>query len=372
MQDTDFDSESFVNLDYCSRIFPNALRTSPCALVALHGRFKHGRLRYFLSLPHGARVSMSLAFGKLRRAVIRLLPAKKAILKRGALLRPRFRRKVLFRIFSAMADSCPDLPSGFLTNLGIDKRLRIHVSSADLTAVFGAPRFNIAERSSLELALALFRESDCFVDVGSYLGLYVFYLRARSRNPKPIYFFEPDPVHFRRIQVNLASNKIDAIGLQAAMAARSGQAMFYQNKYHDMSGSLVRENWVGDIVEPIEVTTMSFGDLVVEQNLKNVCLKVDVEGGEEEFWEGAKGALESVNSMIIEMLEPAIHKKLIQRIVKHSGYHAYYINDYTLQHSISGEFTYVHPFYNWLFCRESPADLVRRLAGTNFQVIGRQ
>jgi FkbM family methyltransferase len=306
---------------------------------------------------------------RLASSAVSLVPAKETILISGAMLPPQFRTMLLFRFFSALAARCSPLPSEFVTNLGIDKRLRVHVFSADLGAAFGAPRLNIGERSSLDLALAFFQHSDCFVDVGSYIGVFVFYLRSRADGSKPIYFFEPDPSLFERIKSNLIRNKIDAIGFQAAMTTNSGKVTFYRNRTHDCSGSLVKEDWQGDALDPTEVTAMSFGDFVAEKGLGNACVKVDVEGAEEQFWEGAKNALDAVNSIIIEMLGPAIKKKLPAKIIESSGFHAYYINDYSLQHSVSGEFTYVYPFYNWLFCRESPTDLRHKLAGTNFKII---
>jgi hypothetical protein len=130
---------------------------------------------------------------KLAGHVISSLPGKVAITKHGARLPPFLRNTLTVQFLSAVAARCPAMPADLDTNLGIHPRLHVGVSSSKASLLFGAPRLFIGERSSLELALALFRYSGCFLDVGSNIGLFVFYLRCRSVGSKPIYFFEPDP-----------------------------------------------------------------------------------------------------------------------------------------------------------------------------------
>ena len=50
------------------------------------------------------------------------------------------------------------------------------------------------------------------------------------------------------------------------------------------------------------------------------------------------------------------------------GLKAYYIRDFELIPSVDGEFEYVAPFWNWLFCRMSPNELAARLSATGFRV----
>jgi hypothetical protein len=69
----------------------------------------------------------------------------------------------------------------------------VKISSSKSALLFGAPHLFIGERSSLDLAAALLKYADCFIDVGSNIGLYIFYLRCRDGCLKPIYFFEADP-----------------------------------------------------------------------------------------------------------------------------------------------------------------------------------
>jgi FkbM family methyltransferase len=308
---------------------------------------------------------------KLARCIIYLVPGKLLITKLGARLPPFLRTALTAKFFSVVAALCAKVPADLDTNLGIKSKLHVTVASLKASLVFGSPRLFVGERSSLELVLSLFQYSDCFLDVGSNIGLFVFYLRCRSLSSKPIYFFEPDPVLFSRLENNIAKNELKNIkGFQAAMAERTGRTIFYRNKTDDSSGTLIKEDWSQHSLEAIQVDQISFDAFVSENHLKCICAKVDVEGAEEAFLTGAKSSLNNLNYLVIEILGPAIRRGLAPRIIREGKFRAYYINDFTLEHSPSGQFTYVAPFYNWLFCREDPTSLRQKLLGTQFRVVG--
>lgn len=289
------------------------------------------------------------------------LPLKAAIVRNAAHLPPALRSKLGVRLLRVVAASCSSLPAELRTNLGISSNLSVTVASSKAELIFGAPKLHVAERASLELALQLFNYSDCFLDVGANIGLFLFYLRCNAGSKKPIYFFEPDPDLFSALKSNINANKLDSVtGYQWAMSVVSGQTTFFTNKTDNSSGSLVKEDWSNHTLEPIEVQTTSFSDFVHERRLRGICAKVDVEGAEEAFFEGAKSALDRLSYLIIEILGPAVRRKLPTRIIR-AGFQAYYINDFTLEYTQSGDFTYVPPFYNWLFCREAPTELRGKL-----------
>jgi FkbM family methyltransferase len=187
---------------------------------------------------------------------------------------------------------------------------------------------------------------------------------------KPIYFFEADPDLFLGLKTNISRNGVQNVqGFSVAMAEKVGKAIFFQNKTDDSSGTLIKADWSKHLLRPIEVDKTSFTAFAKECQLKNVCAKVDVEGAEELFFDGARSSLDKLKFLIIEILGPAVSRKFPARLIREGNFHAYYINDYRLEHSPSGDFTYVPPFYNWLFCRESPASLRDTLIGTKFQII---
>ncbi len=312
----------------------------------------------------------NMVLQKVGRRIISWLPAKCSIAKGGATLSPSFRTLLTARFLSAVAARCACLPADLDTNLGIDQRLRVKISSSKSALLFGAPHLFVGERSSLDLASALLKYSDCFIDVGSNIGLYIFYLRCRDLSAKPIYYFEADPDLFSSLKANISRNGLqNAEGFSVAMAEKVGKSIFFKNKTDDSSGTLIKEDWSKHLLQRIEVDTTTFAAFVKERQLKNLLAKVDVEGAEQLFLDGAKSSFDKLNFLIIEMLGPAVGRKIPARLIREGNFHAYYINDYRLEHSPSGDFTYVEPFYNWLFCRESPASLREKLIGTRFQVI---
>jgi hypothetical protein len=136
----------------------------------------------------------------------------------------------------------------------------------------------------------------------------------------------------------------------------------------DSFGSLLNSEWP-QILEPIAVEKTSFGDFVAAHSLEHVCARIDVAGAEEAFFDGAKSALDKLDYLIIGISGSAIERRLPSRVIREGNFHAYYINDYKLEHSMFGECKYVEPFHNWLFCVENPVNLRAKLTRTKFHVV---
>jgi hypothetical protein len=98
-------------------------------------------------------------------------------------------------------------------------------------------------------------------------------------------------------------------------------------------------------------------------------IKVDVECAGEKVWDGAMKVSKAIRYLVMEMLVPEIEAGLPARIIHETDLKAYYIRDFELIPSVAGEFEYVAPFWNWLFCRMSPSELAARLSATGFRVI---
>src|SRR5262249_50685153 len=188
---------------------------------------------------------------------------------------------------------------------------------------------------------------------------------ACVRKPK-LHFFEPDQVLFDRLRKNLLINGIKAEGNASAVTSHSGQATFYRNLDDDASGSLLDNFATHHQTKPELVQTVSLDDYFHTHQVKNAIVKVDVEGAGSDVWLGAKKAAAEIEYLIIEIVGPEAKSYLPATIMSDTGWHGYYIEDFNLRCSTRGEFYYVPPFWNWLFCRLSPLDLKSRLAGTRF------
>jgi FkbM family methyltransferase len=299
---------------------------------------------------------------------LRALPWKQQIVDWGAQLRPGLRSELSGRLLSAVARRTGD--AGLIkTNMGIDQRYCCLIPRSHIHVLFGKPDLYAGERGPLELAVVLSQQSDAFVDIGAHVGYFTFYVRRRLDTSKPIYYFEPDPDLYELLDRNVRSNLlVNVHGFKEAVGSQAHVATFYKNLSDSSSGSLETTFLPMHHVEPIEVKVTTYSDFAQRTGLRNVCVKVDVEGAEQQFIDGAAAQITSISSLIMEVLGPAVKAGFIQHMISNAGFQAYYINDYTLEHSPDGCFVYSLPQYNWLFCRKEPNELRALLRGSKFKI----
>ena len=75
------------------------------------------------------------------------------------------------------------------------------------------------------------------------------------------------------------------------------------------------------------------GDFVAGHCLDQVCAKIDVEGADDQVWEGLLPGLHRFRFVVMEILGPAVKRGLPLRIIQEWGVNAYNIHDYQLEHS---------------------------------------
>jgi FkbM family methyltransferase len=255
------------------------------------------------------------------------------------------------------------------TNMGISSRLRCQLPTTKAQYLFGRPENNIPERSTCELVRRLSADCSHFLDVGANEGLFTLVVGASGGKKPKLHFFEPDQTLFNRLSRNLKVNGIEAEGNALAAARRSGQATFYRNLDDDASGSIIKNFVKGHQTRPELVHTVSLDDYFAIHRIEKAIVKIDVEGAGADVWSGSKKAAATIEYLVIEIVGPEAKSHLPAKIMSETGWHGYYIQDFNLRHSARGEFSYVHPFWNWLFCRLSPPDLAERLARTKFHVL---
>lgn len=254
--------------------------------------------------------------------------------------------------------------------MGIDRDLDCEMPVDQVFALYGKPELYRGERASLELAARLSRSSDAFVDVGAHLGYFTFFVSMRVGGDLPISFFEPDPVLFARLDRNVRANRLDRVkGFNRAIGAVDGSATFYVNRTDSLSGSLTDHFAAAHEVVATKIGVERFSTAAARLGFRRACVKVDVEGAEMAFLDGAADALSGVAYLIIEVLGPAHELGFVRSVMARTGFSAYYINDYRLEYSRDGSFEYRAPEYNWLFCREAPDQLPATLGGAPFHVV---
>ena len=150
------------------------------------------------------------------------------------------------------------------------------------------------------------------------------------------------------------------------MRSAEGTATFFKNLSDDASGSLSSLFTDKHLTRAETVETISLAEYFGMRGIADALVKIDVEGAGEKVWDGAVETSKAIRYLVMEMLAPEIEAGLPARIIRETDLKAYYIRDFELVPSVDGEFEYVAPFWNWLFCRLSPSELAARLSATAF------
>lgn len=261
-------------------------------------------------------------------------------------------------------------PTEVETNFGMKTTYRVQLASnTEPVLLFGTPEQHPGERGPLYLARQLAPDCGCFVDVGTHHGYFTFFVAMGQPPAFPIYFFEANERLLREVEANAKRNRLDAVkGFHMAMGSFDGVAKFYVNRVDDYSSSLKPPFRPGVNVIEIETPITTFASFARQHEVREALIKVDIENAEEEFLQGIAAETDRVRYLIMEVLGPAVERDFVATAMKRLGMEAYYINDFSLEHSRDGSFKYVAPQYNWLFCRLDPATLSLRLVGTRFKV----
>jgi FkbM family methyltransferase len=206
------------------------------------------------------------------------------------------------------------------TNFGIAPRYDLEVpATASGVYLYGSPTEHEGERGALEVARILAGRSAAFVDVGAHLGLFLFYVRQRV--PRlPIFYFEPSPPLFRGLEANVARNGLPAVrGFQCAIGGSTGRARWFENVSDSLSSSLTGMFRSTHETIETEVEVVSFGDFCRRERLRDLCVKVDIEGAEFEFLEGVGADWWRIGFLIMEILGPAISNGFVRAVQRASG-----------------------------------------------------
>jgi FkbM family methyltransferase len=255
------------------------------------------------------------------------------------------------------------------TNFGLAPHIRCRVPLHKAQYAFGRPQNSAMERGTIALVDELSKDCLHFLDVGAHEGIFTFSVFHARGKDIILHWFEPDSVLSSRLCENLQRNAIEAHANRVAAADHNGCSTFFRNLTDDWAGSLATPFREGHSTQPETVETIRLSDYIGRNRVCRAMVKVDVEGTGVQVWSGLAEGRREISYLVIEMLAPEIEDELPARIIRQTGWHAYYIRDFELIESRNGEFAYVEPFWNWLFCGLDPSVLKHRLFGTGFRVI---
>ena len=151
-------------------------------------------------------------------------------------------------------------------------------------------QFENAERRFVERFL---HPGMVFLDVGAYYGLYALSASSRVGSSGRVIAFEPSPFQMKRLKWNLLLNRYKNVQVEnIALGNCEGEGEFFVATGGSEGFSGLRSPQVGAPVRSIRVKLTTLDSYLQRHSLRSVdFIKVDVEGGELDFFRGAQNLL---------------------------------------------------------------------------------
>ena len=144
---------------------------------------------------------------------------------------------------------------------------------------------------SFQWSLAMIRPGDTVVDAGANIGLWALSAARRVGGQGRVIAFEPVARNFERLQEHVRMNEMTQVRCESsALSNQPGPAVMYvRTAGHSGLASLVAHEGLD---ETTDVRRVTLDDYCAEHGIGRVdVLKVDVEGGELQVFEGAQALL---------------------------------------------------------------------------------
>jgi FkbM family methyltransferase len=179
----------------------------------------------------------------------------------------------------------------------------------DLNEYVGRAAYYVGDldRKITWICAQIVQEGDIVLDIGANVGLLTVWL-SRLVGPRgKVFAFEPNPTLQRRLESTIGRNQIANVVLSPVALGRDTTTMQLRvPKDNSGKGSLIREFDSADI-ETISVPVIRLSDFVVTHGITSIgLLKIDVEGFEDEVFQGALEVLERIppQCILFEMNNP--------------------------------------------------------------------
>jgi FkbM family methyltransferase len=147
-----------------------------------------------------------------------------------------------------------------------------------------------------------------FLDIGAHHGLYSIVAAKKLGATGTVVAFEPSSAEYRRLRLHLHLNRLSLIRTEPlALGAVTSTQKFFKVSSGDSTRGGLRPPASSDQVSEIIVETARLDDYVSQFQLTRVDLvKLDVEGGERDVFEGAELVLTKFRPIIVcEVLDAA-------------------------------------------------------------------
>ncbi len=165
------------------------------------------------------------------------------------------------------------------------------------------------------------------VDVGAHAGFFSMYSRFLNKKVK-IFAIEPEPNNLKSIKQHLTKNKILGVkviaGAIASQTEKRQLILSADNHNHHLAEPAFRSG--EDEEKTITVQAWSFADFCKQNKIKKISLlKMDIEGGEYELFDGMSASdFAMVNYVILEYhtSNKLVSYKQIEEKLRENGFGA--------------------------------------------------
>jgi FkbM family methyltransferase len=155
--------------------------------------------------------------------------------------------------------------------------------------------YNNFEINDLHKVMQLIRPGDICLDIGSNIGVYALFMAKACSPSGKVYAFEACPPIYEQLAQNASLNPgLPVVHVHKAIARSKGVLPFYAPiDENSGSGSTIAMPHLTEGNKPvISVKSIDIDTFLRENNIDFVQLvKIDIEGGEKGFIEGAKKSL---------------------------------------------------------------------------------
>lgn len=153
--------------------------------------------------------------------------------------------------------------------------------------------------------------SGVLLDLGANIGMTSIWLSKRFSFTEVI-AVEPDPNNAALVRQNLELNGISGQVLEAAVGPREGSAQFEFSELSNL-GKLSANGWL--------VPTISVDTIIKRFEVTRFALvKIDIEGGEQELFDGPTEWLASTDAIIIEFHPTNVDYPRLTKLVSSRGF----------------------------------------------------
>ncbi len=217
------------------------------------------------------------------------------------------------------------------------------------------------EPETIPLFFRLATKAHLTVDVGAYVGFFSL-LAAHANNTGIVYAFEPLPSVYKRLQRNVALNRLTNLRcIAGAVGETEGEADFWHIDAKTPTSSSLSHEFMGSgenlICTKVKVYTLDC--FVHDNNLNRVDLmKLDTESTEYQVLLGMTKTLQRDHpTMICEVLPGRGGEAPLEEVLRRFGYRFYHLTPTGPVHRDRVE---GHPeWLNYLFTPLSPDEVVR-------------